>query len=80
MSTKSSVAYNNGKDGRTDFHLYMEGWADTLHLRIKDVEAEVILGKNYGLTTLQIPADIVDDIIEGLLLFKERIASRIDAE
>ena len=71
MSTKSSIAHNNGNDGRTDFHLYKEGWGELLYLRLKDVVSEVsVYDEGNSYTTIQIPLDIVDELIAGLEDYK----------
>lgn len=73
MSTKCSLAHNNGKDGRTDFHLYYEALSHTLHLQIKGTDSEILTGKNFNITTINIPADILEDIINGLLTYKDML-------
>lgn len=73
MSTKSSKAYNSGDDGRTEFHLYTEAFTDTIHLRLKNVIYEVN-GYNDGdsYTTVQIPDDILDELINGLIKIQKK--------
>lgn len=72
MSTKMSIAHNNGEDGRTDYHLYLEAFSDSIHLRLKNIENEIICNRNGSLVTIEIPEDILDDIIDGLIDIKMR--------
>ena len=81
MSTKCSVVSNNGKDGRTDFHLYREAWADLLYLRLRDVECELnVYSDSNSCATIHIPLDIVDELIAGLESYKAYMARGVSDE
>lgn len=75
MSTKSSIAFNSGEDGRTDFHLYREAWENLLYLRLRDVECELnVYSDSNSCATIHIPLDIVDELIAGLESYKAYMA------